>query len=89
KKSNEAKQADSLDAQINKLIGYGFLRPLTTGKGTLAAGKGTLATSQGNVATDKDELEVTKLLKYKISADLLAEALERLKAHVSAGNDDE
>jgi hypothetical protein len=60
KKTNEAKQADSLDAQINKLVSYGFLRPLNTGQ---------------------DELEVTKLLKYKISADLLTEALERLKAH--------
>lgn len=75
KKSNEAKQADSLDAQINKLIGYGFLRPLGTGQGALSTGK--------------DELEVTKLLKYKISADLLSEALERLKAHASPGNDDE
>lgn len=74
KKTNEARQADSLDAQINKLISYGFLRPLNTGQ---------------------DELEVTKLLKYKISADLLAEALERLKAHAGtvagtgAGDNDE
>lgn len=65
KKSNEARQTDALDAQINRLIGYGFLRPLTTGQ---------------------DELEVTKLLKYKISADLLAEALERLKAHAGAAS---
>ena len=88
KKTNEAKQTDALDAQINRLISYGFLRPLGsgkgspgTGKGSPGTGKGTLTSSQASVATDKDELEVTKLLKYKISADLLAEALERLKAH--------
>lgn len=92
KKTNEARQADSLDAQINKLIAYGFLRPLSTGKGSPGSG-------QGSAAADKDELEVTKLLKYKISADLLTEALERLKAHAAtvsgtgagagSGDDDE
>lgn len=93
KKTNEAKQTDSLDAQINRLIGYGFLRPLNTGKGGPGTGRGSLGTGQASVATDKDELEVTKLLKYKISADLLAEALDRLKAHagavVGAGDNDE
>jgi hypothetical protein len=78
KKSNEAKQTDSLDAQINKLISYGFLRPLGTGKSSPGGG-------QGSMSADKDELEVTKLLKYKISADLLADVLERLKAHAAAG----
>jgi hypothetical protein len=78
KKTNEARQADSLDAQINKLVSYGFLRPLSTGKGNPGS-------SPGSVASDKDELEVTKLLKYKISADLLTEALERLKAHAGEG----
>ncbi|MDX9899697.1 MAG: DUF4194 domain-containing protein [Spirochaetia bacterium] len=66
KKTNEAKQADALDTQINRLIGYGFLRPIGTGS---------------------DELEVTKLLKYKIGADVLATALERLTLH--AGSDAE
>lgn len=31
KKSNEAKQADALDAQINRLAQYGFLRPIKAG----------------------------------------------------------
>ncbi len=64
KKTNEAKQSDALDAQINRLVQYGFLRPIGAGS---------------------DELEVTKLLKYKISADVLSEALERLTTH--AGTD--
>jgi len=64
RKTNEAKQADSLDAQINKLVQYGFLRPIGA-----------------------DAFEVSKLLKYKIDASLLSEALEKLKTH--AGSDDE
>ena len=64
RKTNEAKQADALDAQINRLIQYGFLRPIGSGS---------------------NELEVTKLLKYKIDAEVLSEALERLKTH--AGTD--
>lgn len=66
RKTNEARQADALDAQINRLVQYGFLRPIGTGSA---------------------ELEVTKLLKYKISANVLSEALERLTTH--AGNDAE
>ncbi len=66
RKTNEAKQADALDAQINRLVQYGFLRPIGTGSA---------------------ELEVTKLLKHKISAGILAEALERLTTH--AGTDAE
>jgi hypothetical protein len=66
KKTNEAKQADALDAQINRLVQYGFLRSIGSGS---------------------EELEVMKLLKYKIGAEVLAEALERLKNH--AGSDDE
>lgn len=62
-KSNEAKQADALDAQINRLVQYGFLRPIGAGSA---------------------ELEVTKLLKYKISAVVLSEALERLTTHAGA-----
>lgn len=31
KKSNEAKQADALDAQINRLAQYGFIRPIKAG----------------------------------------------------------
>ncbi|MGD9938878.1 MAG: DUF4194 domain-containing protein [Clostridia bacterium] len=95
KKSNEAKQADALDAQINRLVSYGFLRPLSSGKGSPVTGRGSPGSGQASAGTDKDELEVTKLLKYKISADLLVEALERLKAHTGAaagagtGDDDE
>ncbi len=51
KRSNEAKQADALDAQINKLVSYGFLKVLRGGQ---------------------DELEVTKLLKYKLGPGRLA-----------------
>jgi hypothetical protein len=65
KKTNEAKQADALNAQINKLIDYGFLRPIGTGS---------------------DELEVTRLLKYKIGADVVQEALRKLRDHT--GGDD-
>lgn len=31
RKSNEAKQADALDAQINRLAQYGFIRPIKAG----------------------------------------------------------
>lgn len=31
KKSNEAKQADALDAQVNRLAQYGFIRPIKAG----------------------------------------------------------
>ncbi|HUX38549.1 MAG TPA: DUF4194 domain-containing protein [Rectinemataceae bacterium] len=60
KKTNEAKQADAIDGQINKLVQYGFLRPIEAGS---------------------EELEVTKLLKHKIDAEALTEALAKLSAH--------
>ncbi len=65
KKTNEAKQADAIDGQINKLVQYGFLRPIEAGS---------------------EELEVTKLLKHKIDAEALTEALAKLSAH--AGGDE-
>ncbi len=51
-RTNEAKQEEAVDAQINNLVRYGFLRRL------------------GDAG---EELEVTKLLKYKIDAAKLAE----------------
>lgn len=60
RKSNEAKQSDAIDAQINRLTQYGFLRPLRSGS---------------------DELEVMRLLKYKLSPELLAETVTRLKSY--------
>ncbi len=64
-RSNEAKQADAVEAQINNLVRYGFLRRM---KGDDAA------------------LEVTRLLKYKIDADRIAEVKGRLAEH--AGDTD-
>ncbi len=59
-RTNEAKQAESVDAQINNLVRYGFLRRL--------GDKG-------------EELEVTKLLKYKIDAAKIAEIKEKLASY--------
>ncbi len=64
-KTNEAKQADAVDAQVNNLLRYGFLRKL--------GDKG-------------EELEVTKLLKYRIDAARIAEIKEKLTSH--AGRQD-
>ena len=57
--TNEAKLVDGLDAQINRLEGYGFLR---------------------SVGDDGKELEVTKLLKYKIDSGLISEMKASLVA---------
>jgi len=59
-RSNEARQTDAVEAQINNLLRYGFLRRM---KGDDAA------------------LEVTRLLKYKIDADRIAEVKTRLAQH--------
>lgn len=64
-KTNEAKQADAVDAQVNNLVRYGFLRRL------------------GDKA---EELEVTKLLKYRIDAAKIAEIKEKLISY--AGRQD-
>ncbi len=63
--TNEAKQADYIDTQINNLLRYGFLRKL------------------GN---KNDELEVTRLLKYKIDARTIAEIKERLLDYTEKNN---
>jgi hypothetical protein len=55
--ANEARQSDAVDAQINNLLRYGFLRRLNG---------------------DDDRLEVTRLLKYKIDADTIAEMRQKL-----------
>jgi hypothetical protein len=57
RKTNEARQADALDAQINKLENYGFLR---------------------RIAPNSEEFEVMKLLKHKIDAAAISEALAKL-----------
>ena len=57
--ANEARQSDAVDAQINNLLRYGFLRRLNG---------------------DEDRLEVTRLLKYKIDADTIAEMRQKLLA---------
>jgi Domain of unknown function (DUF4194) len=57
--ANEARQADAVDAQINNLLRYGFLRKLNG---------------------DDGRLEVTRLLKYKIDADTIAEMRQKLLA---------
>ena len=64
-RTNEARQADAIEAQINNLLRYGFLRKM-----------------EGS----EDRLEVTRLLKYKIDADRIAEIKQKLLAH---GVDDE
>lgn len=60
KRSNEAKQEETVNAQINNLAKYGFLR---------------------SVGDKGEELEVTKLLKYKIDASAIAEIKEKLEAY--------
>ncbi len=62
-KTNEAKVMDSLDAPINKLTEYGFLRKLTTGD---------------------DKFEVKRILKAKITADMLQDIKQRLEAHAQS-----
>lgn len=62
-KTNEAKVMDSLDAPINKLAEYGFLRKLTTGD---------------------DKFEVKRILKAKITADMLHDIKQRLEAHAQS-----
>lgn len=57
--ANEARQSDAVDAQVNNLLRYGFLRKLNG---------------------DDDRLEVTRLLKYKIDADTIAEMRQKLLA---------
>lgn len=64
-RTNEAKQADAVDAQINNLVRYGFLRRL---------------------GERGEELEATKLLKYKIDAAKIAEIKEKLTRY--AGRQD-
>ncbi len=58
--TNEARLLDSLDAHINKLVEYGFLRKLTTAE---------------------DKYEVKRILKAKITADVLQEIKQRLAAY--------
>src|SRR5574337_28551 len=62
-KTNEAKVMDSLDAPINKLAEYGFLRKLATGD---------------------DKYEVKRILKAKITADMLQDIKQRLEAHAKS-----
>jgi hypothetical protein len=57
--ANEARQSDAVDAQVNNLLRYGFLRRLNG---------------------EEDRLEVTRLLKYKIDADTIAEMRKKLLA---------
>lgn len=64
-KSNEAKQADAVDAQVNSLIRYGFLR---------------------RIGDRDEELEVTRILKYKIDAAKIAEIKEKLIEHAGRWN---
>jgi hypothetical protein len=62
-RTNEAKMLDSLDAPINKLVEYGFLRKLASGE---------------------DKYEVKRILKAKITADLLQDIRRRLEAHAQS-----
>jgi len=62
-KTNEAKMLDSLDAPINKLVDYGFLRKL---------------------ASAEDKYEVKRILKAKITADMLKDVKQRLEAHAQS-----
>ena len=62
-RTNEAKMLDSLDAPINKLVEYGFLRKLASGE---------------------DKYEVKRILKAKITADLLQDIKRRLEAHAQS-----
>ena len=55
--TNEAKQADFVEGQINNLVRYGFLRRLGDGS---------------------NEIEVTRLLKYKIDAAKMTEIKNKL-----------
>lgn len=57
--ANEARQSDAVEAQVNNLLRYGFLRKLNG---------------------DADRLEVTRLLKYRIDADAIAEMRRKLQA---------
>jgi hypothetical protein len=63
--TNEVKQAEGLDAQINRLEGYGFLR---------------------SVGEGGEDLEVTKLLKYKVDAARIAELKDRLASYKGGNN---
>ncbi len=62
-KTNEAKVMDSLDAPINKLVEYGFLRKLASGD---------------------DKYEVKRILKAKITADMLQGIKQRLETHAQS-----
>lgn len=62
-KTNEARVMDSLDATINKLVEYGFLRKLSTGD---------------------DKYEVKRILKAKITADMLQGIKQRLETHAQS-----
>ncbi|MDH4164232.1 MAG: DUF4194 domain-containing protein [Nitrospirota bacterium] len=62
-KTNEAKIMDSLDAPINKLVEYGFLRKLASGE---------------------DKYEVKRILKAKITADMLQDIKRRLETHAQS-----
>jgi hypothetical protein len=71
KTTNEAKLFNDIDVQVNKLVDYGFLRPLSAGS---------------------EELEVMRLLKYKIGPEVLKESLDRLSDYaksiaLEAGNE--
>ncbi len=58
--ANEAKFIDKIDTHINKLVGFGFLKQLST---------------------DADQFEVRRILKAKMSADVLHEIKEKLRTH--------
>lgn len=58
--ANEVKIIDNIDRHINKLVGFGFLKQLST---------------------DVDKFEVRRILKAKVSADVLHEIKEKLREH--------